>query len=141
LILKILYEYKGLCHPLAIQIENGLGIHQCRYINNKTINNKTITTEYFSKLNYLEKNKILLNSLDKSKHFVRNNLSCSICKYNVNYSSNKSITYYTTETIYYSWCQTLYNIQRRFGEKFEAFICISCLDVIDITQDYNRISP
>ena len=61
LIIKILYEFKGLSHPLAIQIDNGLGWDWSNKVDLK------------KKIYYL-KSFMFLRSLNNARYFIRNNL-------------------------------------------------------------------
>ena len=156
LIIKILYEYKGLSHPLAIQIENGLGWDWSDKINN------------FKKRTYLSKKIMFLRSLNNTRCFIRNNLgrgvgtlilqsvTCFECGlflqissdvpnilrliYNTSYVpvffsnmpdfyDNTNIhTYFINEISYYSWCRVLQDIHKRYKEKSGKMVCINCLD-------------
>ena len=61
LIIKILYEFKGLTHPLAIQIDNGLGWDWSNKVDLK------------KKIYYL-KSFMFLRNLNNTRYFIRNNL-------------------------------------------------------------------
>ena len=153
LIIKILYEFKGLSHPLAIQIDNGLGWDWSDKIDN------------FKKRTNLSKNIMFLRSLNNARYFIKNMLmgsntvgsvTCIKCGlflqissdvpnilrliYNTSYVpvffsnmadfyDNTNIhTYFINEISYYSWCQILQDIQKRYKEKSGKMVCINCLD-------------
>ena len=62
LIIKILYEFKGLCHPLAIEIENGLGWTWSDQIHN------------FKKYTYSQRSLMFLKGLNKARFVIKQNL-------------------------------------------------------------------
>ena len=68
LIIKILYEFKGLTHPLAIHIDNGLGWDW--YWSSSPRSSKV---DLKKKIYYL-KSFMFLRSLNNTRYFIRNNL-------------------------------------------------------------------
>jgi len=121
IIMKILYQNKGLTHPLSIQIDKGLGWYWSH------------TLEEFDKLHFWQKGFMFRISLTRSHQYIKTHLICKFCDTLPYIDDIRKIN--ETGTLN-SWTTTLVNLQQKYGENLKKFVCYDCLNTYDLLGTY-----
>jgi len=110
IIFKILYEFKGLEHPVSQQLKH--------YQNNLQIGLKQAVS--FLGLKY---------SLRRSIKIIQN-IKCHVCDNRIGYTEYEKSQYkYEDKYLYLSSTQTLMNLENVYGPNFDKYVCKICIDV------------
>jgi|TARA_B110001469_G_C9627159_1_gene313200 hypothetical protein len=121
IIIKILYQNKGLAHPLSIQIDKGLGWKWTHIL------------EHFDELERWQKSYMLQLSLTRSYQYIKNHLICKFCDTLPYIDDIRKLN--ETGTLN-SWTTTLVNLQQKYGPTLKTFICYDCLNTYDLLGTY-----
>ena len=118
LIIKILYTHKGLQHPLAYMIDNGIGWSW------------SSTFKYYKYLSIERKKFMILYSLERSRKIITNKIRCNICNIQPhNYNPHKTVCYSTIDTEFKTWTSTLLVFELIYGKKLLNYRCNNCYNI------------
>ena len=110
IIFKILYEFKGLEHPISQQIKY--------YRHNLQIGIKQAVR--FLGLRY---------SLRRSVDIIKN-IKCHVCDTKRSYTGNDRSQYkYEDKSAYLSSTQALMNLENLYGPNFDKYLCKTCISI------------
>lgn len=119
IVVKIMIHFRGLEHPIISRLPFFKNINICPSLNIRRM------APY--QIGYL-----FIAGLDRSRKMLIKNLKCSICSYRTHEWNIKDICYNDTDGIYRTWTNSLLNLQKRYGNNFEYYLCYKCIDCMDI---------